>query len=327
MSRCRRFLFTLQTHDNFEEEQDALVRFSHSVCKYFNCQAELAPTTHQRHIQGWFVLQQPKSLTAVIATFHLQEPSLRPHVEICKGTPQSNEDYVMKSNTRDTDTPFTYSEGDPPRPGKRKDLDSLVQAIKDDDKPTKVRKVIDEVPSVVARYPKFVNTLRALQMESFHYTDHPLFYIFYGPTGTGKTRFAHSLARTLFDEVPFTHITSTRSRPWFDGYDGHSLVLFDEFDNDSLSIAWLKRLTDRYIINVEVKGAVTPWYPRVIVLCSNLTPIRGTTFFQSAYPGLSDADCGALVRRLTLAVDTSMDGWERLLFPLPLDVSTLIQRR
>ncbi len=183
------------------------------------------------------------------------------------------------------------------------------------------------MPRVVAAYPRFIDRLRCDQMNHFIYNSPPLFYILYGPTGTGKTRFAHALARTYFHEDPFTHITSTRTRPWFDGYDGHSVALFDEFTDESLTVSWLKRLTDRYIFNVEVKGAVTPWYPRVIILCSNITPEPNTTFFQSAFVTLSDADGAALGRRLTLAVDTSVLGWQQLIYPLPVDVTRIIRLR
>ena len=249
------------------------------------------------------------------------------HLEVTRGSPQSLHDYHSKANSRDEIDDWSYTQGDPPHQGKRKDIDELMEVFVEDERPTKVAKILRVLPQQVQRFPKFVRLLQTEQLKQFHYTEPPLFYVLHGPTGSGKTRFAYDLAWSYFKEIPFSAIPGQPSRPWFDGYDGQSLALLDEYTSESLTVYNLKRLTDRYILNVEIKGSTVPWFPRIIVLCSNISPDSGESFFQSAYPGLSVPDDNALLRRLTLAVDTSIDGWQLLLLPLPRDVSKIVQRR
>lgn len=69
----------------------------------------------------------------------------------------------------------------------------------------------------------------------------------YGSTGTGKTRFVFDThdADTVFQ--PLTH-------KWWDGYDGHKIVLIDDLRPDWCTFAELLRLIDIYPFRVECKG-------------------------------------------------------------------------
>lgn len=72
-------------------------------------------------------------------------------------------------------------------------------------------------------------------------------YVFWGPTGTGKSRRA-------WDEAgPDAYPKDPRSKFW-DGYNGHSNVVLDEF-RGAIDVSHLLRWFDRYPVLVEVKGS------------------------------------------------------------------------
>lgn len=53
---------------------------------------------------------------------------------------------------------------------------------------------------------------------------------------------------------------------WFDGYDAHKVVIFDDFRPDWCKLPFLLRLLDRYSMRVAVKGGFRAWVPTVIYI-------------------------------------------------------------
>jgi len=108
---------------------------------------------------------------------------------------------------------------------------------------------------------------------------------FYGPTGTGKSRRAWEEAgETAFSKDP-------RSKFWF-GYRGQDCVVVDEF-RGGIDISHLLRWTDRYPVNVELKGSSRPLQATKFWFTSNIHPCEW-------YPNLDDQTLGALYRRLEI---------------------------
>lgn len=84
-----------------------------------------------------------------------------------------------------------------------------------------------------------------------------------GKTGTGKTRYVN-------DTYPDHWATPIRQGKmmWFDGYDGHSVILLDDF-NGEMALKALLRLLDRYVIQVPIKGAHAWWRPELLIITTN----------------------------------------------------------
>lgn len=82
--------------------------------------------------------------------------------------------------------------------------------------------------------------------------------------------------------------------PWFDGYDGQKAVLFDEMGPGVMHWNMLKRLLDRYPMQVPVKGGSVHWNPEVIILTSNCWL---ELWYQDA-KGMNPMDYAALERRV-----------------------------
>lgn len=79
----------------------------------------------------------------------------------------------------------------------------------------------------------------------------------YGSTGTGKTRY-------VWEKHGLTVFTPTTFK-WWEGYDGHKIVLIDEFRANWCTFGELLKLTDIYPYTVETKNGsrqiqATTWY-------------------------------------------------------------------
>lgn len=94
----------------------------------------------------------------------------------------------------------------------------------------------------------------------------PKVYIRYGPAGTGKTRWLDD----EFGPGNYT-IMPDNTGKWFDGCQHSDIILFDDVEIDQIPpISQFLRLTDRYAIEVPIKGGFTWWKPKVIVFTSNI---------------------------------------------------------
>lgn len=109
--------------------------------------------------------------------------------------------------------------------------------------------------------------------------------VFWGPTGTGKSRRAWSEAG------PLAYPKDPRSKFWC-GYKGQENVVLDEFRGD-IDISHLLRWLDRYPVIVEIKGSSIVLSATTIWITSNLSP-------RQWYPNLDDATYAALERRLQI---------------------------
>jgi hypothetical protein len=92
----------------------------------------------------------------------------------------------------------------------------------------------------------------------------PKIFIFWGPSGTSKSRRA-------FEFDPDSTWIYPR-KGWFDGYDGQKVAIFDEFDGSDLEFNMWKRICDRYNMTVPIKRGHTPWYPEIIIFTSSFHP-------------------------------------------------------
>lgn len=107
--------------------------------------------------------------------------------------------------------------------------------------------------------------------------------VFWGPTGTGKSR--RAWAEAGLDAYP----KDPRTKFWC-GYGGQPHVVIDEF-RGGIDIAHLLRWLDRYPVTVETKGSATVLRASRIWFTSNLAP-------EFWFPGLDPATLAALRRRL-----------------------------
>ncbi|KAL0224834.1 hypothetical protein RCL1_002746 [Eukaryota sp. TZLM3-RCL] len=145
--------------------------------------------------------------------------------------------------------------------------------------------------------PKELAQLKKSQLIAEGLTrEKPTVYWLHGPTGSGKSRFAHSLSTNCCKVFP----SGGDQLKWFEPYDGtQEVVIFDDFSTSWLPLHALLNLTDRYWVMVEVKGAKVYFDPGTIVITSCFSPTE-------TYSKVCTENLAQLLRRIDFVVNTEL---------------------
>lgn len=222
------------------------------------------------HLQGYVVFKTRKRLTA------LKKIWPTAHFEHAKGTPDHNYAYCTK------DGDFAeFGEKPVINQGKRSDLEALHETIKTG---AGLPAIAEEHFGSFCRYHKAIDRARELVQKPRNWAMEII--VAWGDTGTGKTRWA-------FETYPDAYFKD--GSQWWDGYDGHETIIWDEFYGGTIKIAEFLRLTDRYPHRVPVKGGYRQFIPRRIIFTSNDEPDQWYAHLESQKPRVY----AAFKRRIT----------------------------
>lgn len=264
MSKSKFWCFTENDNPNsFRNSIEARWDEWKSEVTFICGQLEVA-STGQRHFQGYIQLRVSKPLSWLRNNI-----SATAHWEIQRGTAQQAYDYTKKNDeTTVADTflekgTFVAGKGGA---GARTDIHNFVNAIKSG--ATQRELIEDETQvEVFAKYIKLHDRVRSLypmkrKSEEFKVS------LYYGAPGTGKTRKAKDENPDIF-EVPISNGTL-----WLDGYDGHEVVLWDDFmgKGSKMSLDNTLKYLDRYSRQVPIKGSHTWYIPNHVIVTSNYHP-------------------------------------------------------
>jgi len=233
------------------------------------------------HLQGAAILGSQMTMTQL-----KKLPGLaRAHFEPMMGTPQHSLTYCSKQDQA------AYTFGTMPSPGKRNDLEACYTSLKDG---ATMRQLADEHGVEVIKYSKGLMITRSLLVEPR--VEPPKVFWIFGPTGLGKTRAAVDLAVNRFGGE---YWMSPGGLQWFDGYDGQSVAILDDFRGKHCSFPFLLRLLDRYPFRVPFKGGYVEWTPRVIIITCPYSPRE---IFEVRGKHLPE-DINQLERRITKVIE------------------------
>jgi len=155
--------------------------------------------------------------------------------------------------------------------GKRNDLLVVKKAI--DDGIDHKGLWEEHFPSMV-RYERSLVTYKRIKQNAR--TDAPIVIVLWGPTGTGKTRLARNLGSYLVgsEDGIYTAPQHKGSGRYYDDYDGHPCIIFDEFYGSSMPWSQLLTITDRYPnVLAAHGGAGRQNLAEVIIFTSNKHPM------------------------------------------------------
>lgn len=261
MPRCRHVVFTAYgtTTLAIKERLDAW-----PGTRFACFQLERCPRTNREHVQGYLCANKPCSFPTFKHVLGLDV-----HLERMRGTSAECVAYCTKTETRISD-PVTI--------GLLPDPDGRRSAVPLQDAMCAVRSGKSEL-HISMKYPTVwaVYRTRLLEFASLLRPERSWktkLYVYWGPTGTGKTWLAHKLA-------PRAYIHT--NTPWFDGYVGQDAAIFDDFNEEVIARDAFLRLFDRYPMSVPIKGGFVQWTPRRCFITTNYNPDR----FYSGCPAVA----------------------------------------
>lgn len=265
MARSPNWVFTLNNWTTAHIEYLSTL-VDTQVLEYIVFGKETAPKTGTKHLQGYAEFPSKVSLKSVRTVLS------GCHLEPRKGTQLQAITYAKKEGD--------YTElGTPKRQGARTDLADIRRAVSDGG----VRSVIEQGFS----FPQIRYAEKYLTYCEPPRTGPVQVYWYHGPPESGKTR-------TAFEKYPKAYIKASDSK-WWDGYDGHTEVILDDFrGTEYFTHKTMLHLLDRYPFRVECKGGSRQFRATTIVVTAPYPP-------EHYIP--HDEDPRQLLRRITDVIE------------------------
>lgn len=247
-SRCKRWVFVV---NNFTEEEEKHIVHAHpDPAEYIVFGREVAPSTGTPHLQGYLELKVRTRGTALKKVLGFERAKLIP----AKGTAEQNRVYATKDGDFvEFGTPVVVGAG------RRTDLVAFREGV---DGGADEVQIAEDHFAVWARHPELFHRYKRLKCAKQAREVRVVFL--WGLPGTGKTR-------GVFESYPDVWINSDPSLQWFDGYNGESVVLLDDYRGGA-SDAFILKLLDRYPLQVAIKGGFRPWLATTVFITSNEDP-------------------------------------------------------
>jgi len=211
------------------------------------------------HYQGYCEFLRPYGLADVKSRV-----SETAHWEVRRGTAKQAIKYSNKAETRE-EGPWTF--GEPTAQGKRNDILALRDAIKGGCTSKSI--LLEDHGTCIAKYPRFA----AQCMEAYFVNGwrKVKVILLYGNTGLGKTRWVYD---NWMKDEQFWRLPAVTSQCWFDGYEGQTHVLLDDFSGapSKISVNLLLQMVDGYFQRLPTKGGFTGFRATHIAITTNVHP-------------------------------------------------------
>lgn len=279
MKKSRAYAFTYYPTDVERDHRWFRDLSVHKQTQFMVMGLELCPTTKKKHFQGFIRWKNAKTLKAAKRWFSLDKI----HLETPLSCDQFNKEYCLaigKYQGKPGYIKQLIDVGEPVKQGKRTDIEEAIHILKET---SQMREVLETVPNYQAArhaelYLKYKEKPRVVE---------PIEVIWiYGASGTGKTRYVYDRHPDVFRPTTFK---------WWEGYDGHEVVLIDDFRKSYCNFDQLLRLLDIYPFRVETKGGSRQVNFKKIYITTPLSPEQ--TFYHT------DEELNQLQRRITHTVE------------------------
>lgn len=207
--------------------------------------------------------------------------------------------------------------GNPARQGQRSDLAYVKQLCEEGNT---LLEIAQECTSTFFRYHKGIEKYRCMiQREKIPSFRHIKITWLYGNTGTGKTRHCYDKHPELF-KLPM----GDQQQIWFDGYDGESVILMDEFYSQ-IKFNFFLQITDGYPLRIPIKTTHTYAAWTKVYITSQYDPGRAylnvdPLLRDHMYRRITKVKCMNPVEETTAAESTTTSSPAPNIIPPPLEL-------
>lgn len=231
--RGRNFQLTLNEIDKYEDLMSEFKKLK--SCTYIVSAKEKAPTTGHEHIHIYAHFNNPYKLNKKIIAYGA-------HIEICKGTPKQNIDYIKK------DGEVLDEIGEEPHQG----VQYTVQDLKDTKDPSQLDWHAYNTWSRIQATPQ--------KIKKAEWSKNVEVYYIWGDSGTGKSTMAEKLADDEIEEVKYTNDF------WNGVVDGNGCCIYDDFRDSHMKASEFINFIDYRTHNLNIKGGnIRNNYTKIII--------------------------------------------------------------
>lgn len=253
------------TLNNYTVEEEFLLMFDLEPITYI-CFGYEEGASGTKHLQGYLEVNYRVDLNVLKRWRGLERAHLEPRkgtaLQAIKYTKKEGGDWFEAGTLRVT------------RQGTRRDLDDARRLALEQGMKEVVPWANFQQIRVAEKYLEYCEPKRTWK---------PIITWLWGKTGTGKSRMAHDMYPDAY--------TKSDSSKWWNGYDRHETVIWDDFRDGDVSFNDLLRLLDRYECRVETKGGMRQFVPKEIVITSAHPP-------NTLYKNVSEERKDQLLRRI-----------------------------
>lgn len=255
--RCRKWVFT-----SFLEEEPVP---DMKKVRYLLYAPEECPTTGKKHWQGYAYFKNEVSFKTAQKALKCPkqhfEPAIADSIECQKGYivgPYEKDGKVKPYN------PDYVEVGDPPKQGKRTDLDAIKDSILSGE--TTTDDIMMDSPMVYHQYGRTLDKLEDLRMSKVYRTEMTTCDWYCGSTGIGKSHWAFK------NFHPDTHYVLPNDKGWWDNYKQQETVIINDF-RGSIPYNELLQMIDKWPYQVKRRGrAPLPFTSKRVIITSSLCP-------------------------------------------------------
>lgn len=213
---------------------------------------EKCPKTGRWHLQGHFQLKTSKRWSTVKNSI----PKWI-HIEPCKGTVAQNIKYCSKGGDYRQFGNFIVA-------GQKRKLADMAQHIVDHPEEKFDDMMLDN-PELSVRHGKGLKRLKTIVDRKTTPSYQPVEVIYvWGEPRLGKTRWAEWVGGNDFFKLPAARLEDG----WFDGYDGQSVLIIDDYAGNA-KCTFMKHLLDNYTMDLKVKGGFVRSKWSMVIITSN----------------------------------------------------------
>lgn len=245
--RSRNFQLTLNKISNYEALSNEFKKLK--TCKFLISCKEIAPTTGHEHIHIYVHFEQPYKLSKKILSYGA-------HVEICRGSPKQNIDYISKDGN------IIEEWGTRPSQGTRTVAEMKEMSV-DEVSPQyyRIKKQIDEDERSKNTFFDMLEEIRNDNLKA------PEIIYITGPSGKGKTYTAYKMAVEKYKNDEIGKLTLNNNFIDIVNENAKCFVI-EEFRDSQIRASDFLQLTDKYGYRANTKGGFCTLRPEMIIICS-----------------------------------------------------------